>query len=198
MSLRRSLVVTLVLVTFSSFACGGDPPDKEMQQAQNAIDQARAAGADRYAVEEFTAAVDALKNAHVAVDQRDYRLALNDALDSKERAENSAKLAADGKAAARSAADKALTAANAAVAAADARLKAATAGKAAPKALAGARSALSQAQRHVQDARTAFTGGDYYTALSAASAATQSTKAVNDALEATPAGNPARRRSGTN
>ena len=125
MSLRRSFVVTLVLLAFSSFACGGDPPDKEIQQAQNAIDQARAAGADRYAVEEYTAAVDALKNAHAAVDQRDYRLALNDALDSKERAENAAKLAVDGKAAARSAAEKALTAANAAVTAADTKVKAA-------------------------------------------------------------------------
>lgn len=196
MSFRRSLVVTLVLLTFSSLACGGDPPDKEMQQAQNAIDQARAAGADRYAVEEFTAAVDALKNAHAAVDQRDYRLALNDALDSKERAENSAKLAVDGKAAARSAADKALTAANAAVAAADAKVKSAAA-KMAPKVLTDAHAALEQAQAHVQQARTAFTGGDYYAALSAASAATQSTKAVNDMLEAASTTTPARRRSGT-
>jgi hypothetical protein len=197
MSLRRSFVVTVVLLTSSSFACGGDPPDKEMQQAQNAIDQARAAGADRYAVEEYTAAVDALKNAREAVDQRDYRLALNDALDSKERADNSAKLAVDGKAAAKSAADKALTAANAAVAAADTRVKAATTAKAAPKVLSSAHAALDEAQAHAQEARTAFTGGDYYAALSAASAAAQSAKAVNDALEGVPATTPARRRSGT-
>jgi hypothetical protein len=197
MWLRRSFVVTLVLLVFSSVACGGDPPDKEMQQAQTAIDQARAAGADRYAVEEFNAAVEALKNAHAAVDQRDYRLALNDALDSKERADNSAKLAVEGRAAAKSAADKALTAANGAVTAADARLKAATTAKAAPKALADARVALDEAQAHVQEARTAFTGGDYYAALSAASAAAQSAKAANDALEVVPATSPARRRSGT-
>jgi len=197
MSFRRSFVVTLVLLTFSSVACGGDPPDKEMQQAQTAIDQARAAGADRYAVEEFNAAVEALRNAHGAVDQRDYRLALNDALDSKERADNSAKLAVEGRAAAKSAADKALTAANGAVTAADARLKAATTGKAAPKALADARAALNEAQAHVQEARTAFSGGDYYAALSAASAAAQSAKAANDALEVVPATSPARRRSGT-
>ena len=30
-------------------ACGGDPPEKEMQQAQGAIDAARAAGAEQYA-----------------------------------------------------------------------------------------------------------------------------------------------------
>jgi hypothetical protein len=197
MSFRRSFVVTLVLLTFSSVACGGDPPDKEMQQAQTAIDQARAAGADRYAVEEFNAAVEALKNAHAAVDQRDYRLALNDALDSKERADNSAKLAIDGKAAAKSAAEKALTASTGAVNAAEARLKTATTAKAGPKALADARAALGEAQAHVQEARTAFTGGDYYAALSAASAAAQSAKTVNDALEVVPATSPARRRSGT-
>src|SRR5436190_23929156 len=119
MSLRRSFASTLVLFALSSFACGGDPPDKEIQQASNALDAARAAGADRYAVEEYTAAVEALKNARAAVDQRDYRLALNDALDSRERAENAGRLAVDGKAAARSAAERALTAASAALAAAD-------------------------------------------------------------------------------
>jgi hypothetical protein len=196
MSLRRSIVVTLVLLAFSSFACGGDPPDKEIQQAQNAIDQARAAGADRYAVEEYTAAVDALKNAHAAVDQRDYRLALNDALDSKERAENSAKLAVDGKVAARSAAEKALIAASAAVTAADAKVKAAGTGHLPARTVTDARTALDEAQAHVQEARTALTGGDYYAALSAASAATQSAKMATDKLEASPSTTP-RRRSGT-
>src|SRR5262249_22195392 len=145
----------------------------------------------------FNAAVEALKNAHAAVGQRDYRLALNDALDSKERADNSAKLAIEGKAAAKSAADKALTAANRAVNTADGRLKFRTTAKASPKALADARAALDEAQAHVKDARTAFTGGDYYAALSAASAAAQSAKAANDALETVPATSPAHRRSGT-
>jgi hypothetical protein len=196
MSLRRSLVVTVVLVAFLSVACGGDPPDKEIQQAQNAIDQARAAGADRYAVEEYAAAVEALKNARTAVDQRDYRLALNDALDSKERADNSAKLAIEGKAAARSAADKALIAANAALAAADTKVKAATAAHLSQRALADARAAIDQAQAHVQEARTAFNGENYYAALSAASAATQSAKVATERLEAAPAATP-RRRPGT-
>jgi hypothetical protein len=196
MSLRRSFVVTLVLFVFSSFACGGDPPDKEIQQAQNAVDQARAAGADRYAVEEYSAAVEALKNAHTAVEQRDYRLALNDALDSKERAENAARLAIDGRAAARSAADKAMTQATTAINAAETRIKTATAAHVAARTLAEARTALDEAQRHVQDARTALNGGDYYAALSAASAATQSAKAATEKLEVAPASTP-RRRAGT-
>jgi|KBSSwiS6_1023812.scaffolds.fasta_scaffold05923_3 hypothetical protein len=192
MPLRRSFVVTLVLLALSSFACGGDPPDKEIQQAQNAIDQARAAGADRYALEEYTAAVEALKNAHAAVEQRDYRLALNDALDSKERADNAARLAVDGKAAARSAADKAMTAANAALNTADAKVKAAAA-KTPPRSLGDARAALDEAQKHVQEARTAFSNGDYYAALSAASATTQAARAATEKLDTPSASQPRRK-----
>ena len=69
-----------------------------MDQAQGAIDAARAAGADRYAATEYTAATDALKRAQDAVAQRDYRQALNEALDSREHAQNAAREAADSKA----------------------------------------------------------------------------------------------------
>lgn len=75
-------------------ACG-DPPNKEMDQAQGAIDAARAAGAEQFAATEFAAAVDALMRARTAVTERDYRLALNDALESRERAQNAAREAAD-------------------------------------------------------------------------------------------------------
>src|SRR5258706_6960077 len=91
MTLRLpACIVAAVLVT----ACG-DPPNKEMDQAQGAIDAARAAGADRYATSEYTAATDTLKRAQDAVAQRDYRQALNEALDSREHAQNAAPEAAD-------------------------------------------------------------------------------------------------------
>src|SRR4029077_14429983 len=76
-STRRLLLSLAVLVAMTGAACGGDPPDKEMQQAQSAIDAARTGGADQYARDEFTAAQDALKRAQEAVTERDYRLALN-------------------------------------------------------------------------------------------------------------------------
>lgn len=72
-----------------------------MDQAQGALDAAKAAGAEQYAPAEYAAAVDALKRSHDAVAQSDYRLALNHALDSRERAQNAARQAADGKAQAR-------------------------------------------------------------------------------------------------
>lgn len=66
-----------------------------MDQAQGAIDAARAAGADRYAEKELAAANAALKSANEAVEQGDYRLALNHAIDSREQAQNAARVAAD-------------------------------------------------------------------------------------------------------
>ena len=85
----------LVLVLLA--ACG-TPPHKEMDQAQGAIDTARAAGADRYAPDEFRAAERSLTLANEAVGQRDYRLALNHALESREQAQTSARLAAEAQA----------------------------------------------------------------------------------------------------
>ena len=112
--MRRWLLLLVVAVEVGASACT-HPPDKEMQQAQGAIDAARAAGADQYGRDEFAAAEEALRNAHEAVAQRDYRLALNDALDSRERAQNAAKEAAHNKAAARADADRALFDATAAI-----------------------------------------------------------------------------------
>ena len=86
-----------------------------MQQAQGAIDAARAAGADRYAREEFTAAEDALKRAHDAVAQRDYRLALNPRSTPRARADRR-QAGRRRKAAARADAERALADADAALA----------------------------------------------------------------------------------
>src|SRR5258706_16064839 len=104
MTLRLpACIVAAVLVT----ACG-DPPNKEMDQAQGAIDAARAAGADRYATTEYTAANDALPRARLAVTGRDYRQALNDALESREHARNAAREAADTKAQLRSSVERSM------------------------------------------------------------------------------------------
>ena len=86
------LCVALVAVAICTGACG-TPPTREMNEAESAIDAAHAAGADRYAMEEYQAAVDALTNARTAVEARDYRLALNHALDSRERAQVAARQA---------------------------------------------------------------------------------------------------------
>jgi hypothetical protein len=175
-------------------ACSGDPPDKEIQQAQGAIDAARAAGADRYAIEEFAAAQTALKRAHDAVGERDYRLALSNALDSRERAQSAAKMAADGKAQARVDADRAIQAATNALAAAKTALKGAETARAAAKAVAAMRAAISDGERRLQEARTTFDQGEYAATVTACSAVTNALRAATSDLEASTSAATRRRR----
>jgi hypothetical protein len=162
-------------------ACSGDPPDKEMQQAQIAIDAARAAGADRYATGEFSAAQEALSHAHDAVNERDYRLALNYALDSRERAQNAVKEATERKAAARQEADQAISGALTALNSARNRLKTAEVSKVPARALAGPRNGINAAEKRVQEARAAMEKGEYTGATSTASnAAADLTRYAHD------------------
>src|SRR5688500_10191919 len=100
---RRLALVILIL----SAGCA-EPPNKEINQAQGAIDAARAAGADRFAAAEFAAATDALTRSEAAVAAGDYRLALNHAIDSRERAQSAAKMAVEGRADARGQAERAI------------------------------------------------------------------------------------------
>jgi hypothetical protein len=155
-----ALLGPALLVVLSLAACGS-PPDKEMHQAQGAIDAARAAGADIYAPEEFKAAVDALTHAQEAAGQRDFRAALNSALDSRERAQNAAKMAADGKAAARSAAERLLADVTSAIAVSAARLQAAEAARAPKSATDPLKEGLASARQATEDAGKALASQDY-------------------------------------
>ena len=169
-SVRQCGLSLLIAAALAAFACGA-PPDKEMQQAQGAIDAARAAGADQYAHEEFVAAEDALKHAHEAVDERDYRLALNHALDSLERAQNAAREAADGKATARSDADRAIADATAALNRVRAALKTAETARVPVRTLTLARLVIADGDQRLQKARAAFGRGDYLGAAAAVTGA---------------------------
>jgi hypothetical protein len=132
-----------------------------MDQAQGAIDAARAAGADRYATEEYQAAVSALKSAQDAVAQRDYRLALNHALDSRERAQAAAKQAADQQVTLRSASERRLGQVTAMLAQANQRLAAAEAAHVARRSLNAPRTGIVAADTSLQKAGTQINEGDY-------------------------------------
>ena len=170
MSSTRRLVLSLAVVAAVAGAACGDPPDKEMQQAQGAIDAARAAGADQYAREEFAAAEDALKRSYDAVAQRDYRQALNTALDARERAQAATKESVNRKATARSDATKALADADAALHDSRAKLKAAEIAHVPARALASGRKSIDNGESAVQEARAAFEKGDYLAAIDTAHA----------------------------
>lgn len=183
----------MCLVAVLAVGCGGEPPEKEIQQAQGALDSAAAAGAALYATDEFNAAQQALGDAKAAVDQRDYRLALNHALDSRDRAQTAAKEAADGKAAARSAAEHALSDADAALAGAHEKLKAAEEKKLPARLLAAPKSGITTADARLQEARAAFDQGRYKEVPALATAASALLTTPLEQLEAA-AAPPARRR----
>jgi hypothetical protein len=163
MTLRLFACILAALVIT---ACG-DPPNKEMDQAQGAIDAARAAGADRYAATEYTAATDALKRAQDAVAQRDYRQALNEALDSSEHARNAAREAADTKAQVRGEVERDMAQIASLIAEANTRLAAATKARSSRRALDGPRSELAAVDDSVQKAGAAMKADDYLSARAA-------------------------------
>ena len=182
-SIRRLVLSLALLAAVASTACG-DPPDKEMQQAQGAIDAARAAGADQYAREEFTAAEDALKRSHTAVDQRDYRQALNAALDARERAQAAAKESVSKKATARADASKALADADTDLHDARAKLKTAEAAHVPARTLTIGRKAIDTGETAVQEARTAFEKGDYLGSIETARGVSSHLRPVTHDLDA--------------
>lgn len=147
-----------------------EPPDKEMNQAQGAIDAARAAGADQYATTELASATDALMRSEEAVAQKDYRLALSLAIDSRERAQNAAKTAVDARADARGDAERIVAEANAALTQARGRLDAAVLAKLPRRTAADAGLALAAADKQMQEARAALARDDYPQAIRLAKA----------------------------
>ena len=161
--LRRSSLLPIAALVCSlsfSLACA-TPPTREMDQAQGAIDAARAAGADRFATEQYEAAVKALQSAQDAVGQRDYRLALNYALDSRDRAQRAAKEAASQQAVLRSAAERRLSEVTASLDRAEQQLKAAESARVPRRATAAARTAITAAEASLQKAGTSIQAGNY-------------------------------------
>lgn len=81
-----------LLLCTAAVACG-EPPTKEMDLARQTIEAARSAQAERYAPAELTAAQAAMDKSAAAVSSRDFKLALNHALDSHERAKTASSVA---------------------------------------------------------------------------------------------------------
>ena len=148
--------LALVIVVISA-GCA-EPPNKEMNLAQGAIEAARAAGADRFAAAEFTAATDALKKSHEAAAGNDYRQSLNHALDSFERAQNAAKLAVEGRANARGEAERVVAQAATLLATAETRLKAS---RLPARTLKAPQQTIDAAGMALQKARSALAKEDY-------------------------------------
>ena len=157
---RSFLPAVLLALTLVSAGCA-EPPNKEMDQAQGAIDAARAAGAEQYATAEYTAAITALKGAHDAVAAGDYRLALNHALASHERAQNAARETANSKAVKRADAERTLAEIETALTQAQTRMKAGSRARVPQRVLAAQSKELGVIRADLQKARATVAGGDY-------------------------------------
>jgi hypothetical protein len=131
-----------------------------MDQAQGAIDAARAAGADRYASTEFAAATTALENANAAVDQGDYRLALNYAIESREQAQNAARVAADTRAKVRGEVERSIAEVNALIDQVSAWIDSPASART-PRTRRTAQQIVKQATADVQKAGSAMQAEDY-------------------------------------
>ncbi len=158
--LRLARRLAFVIVVLSA-GCGAEPPNKEMNQAQGALDAARAAGADTFAAAEFTAAQDALKKSEDAVTAGDYRQALSFALDSRERAQTAAKMAVEGRANARGQAERAITEVATLLARLQRELKDPDVARATARALKAPRAAATKSDKMLQEARAALAAENY-------------------------------------
>ena len=172
-----------LIITVLSASCA-EPPNKEMNQAQGVIDVARAAGADKFAAAEFTAATEALKRSEAAAAAGDYRQALSHALDSRERAANAAKMAVDGRADARGQAERAIAEVATLLARAQTELKDPDLARLNARVLSTPRATVAAAEKTVQEARAALNIEDYAgvtTALNGAAAELQAALTEIDA-----------------
>ncbi len=139
------------------------PPDKERQQAEAALAAARSADAETYATVEFQDAQSALKKYDAAVGQRDYRQALNHAMEARDLAYTAATKAQARKTELRSQADRLAADLDALITRATARLTS-------PQRPAGAaatrlRSARDAGREALQEARTHLVQLDYQKAV---------------------------------
>ena len=182
-----------LIVTILSASCA-EPPSKEMNQAQGAIDAARAAGADKFAAGELTAAMDALERSEDAVAAGDYRQALSHALDSRERAQAAAKMAVDGRADARGQAERAIAEVATLLTRAQSQLKDPDITRANAKTLTAARSTVAAVEKLLQEARTALKTEDYATVNKALNGAATQLQAALTQIDAAASPRPAQRK----
>jgi hypothetical protein len=182
---RLALLIPVLLAV----ACS-EPPNKEMNLAQGAIEAARAAGADRFAAAELTAAVDALKRSNDAVADDDYRQALSHALDSFERAQNAAKLAVEGRANARGEAERAVAQVATLLATAETQLKASPQART----LKGPQQTIDAAATALQKARSAMEKEDYLAVAPALDGTAAALQAALTQIDAPAAAVPGRRK----
>lgn len=195
-TLRHAHPAWLLAGLLAVSACA-EPPTREINQAQGAIDAARSAGAAQHATEELAAADAALKRAHAAVTERDYRQALSSALDARDRARAAARESATKMAQLGRDAAQAIENAARAVEVARTTLAPRPGSREARGELARTQAALTATAGTLQEARSALAAGDYPKALTQAQAVLERVRVLSvEAAKTGPQARPAARGSG--
>jgi hypothetical protein len=157
---RLTPLVAILSVLVFATGCT-EPPTKEMNQAQGAVDAARAAGAEQYAPSELAAAVDALQRSEAAVTQNDYRLALSLAIDSRSRAQNAAKAAVNARVKLRGDAERAVAEVETLLSHARTQLTDQRLATVPARSLREPRAMIDAVEKSMQEARAALKADDY-------------------------------------
>ena len=171
-----------------------EPPQKEIDQAQAAVDGAKNAGAESYAADEYNAAVTALQKSRDAVTQRDYREALNYAIDARQRGADAAKQAVAGRTRAHAAAEKLVTECSARASQLDTDIRVAEGAHVAPRDLRSVRTTLADAQSALQETRNSMDAGNYAEVVTALTEVRRKLDAAIAAVDALRQRPPRRRR----
>ena len=164
---------TVIFVAFLTIGCSA-PPDKEHQQALQAVAAARTPDAVAYAADELAAAENALAAYDQAVAVRDYRQALSRALDAREKAAAVPRIASERKAQVRMQAESLLAECNAVLSSLRARQSATGPGRPTPAQLTRLRQALRTKPAQISAAEALITQQEYRKAIAALTPVLQS------------------------
>jgi len=189
----RAATWLCALLALCGAAAGcAEPPTKEIDQAQAAIEVAMSAGAERFAATDLAGARTALTQARDAVGQRDYKLALAHAIDSRERAQTAARAAGEARAVLKRETQSALAGAMALQARAQRLIATASSGPARTRAR-RARALHAKLTASLQEARTLVEAGDDIKASEALTRLKAEFEKLIDELEGRPAAQSSRK-----
>lgn len=167
---RLPLPAILLSILVLAPACS-TPPDKERGQAEGAIAAAREASAEVYAVDDLRAAEAALARYDEAVAQKDYRQALNAALDARDRAYEAVRRASTAKADARARAEQLAQSLDTLATTVSQRLSGAGTPRVTGANAQRMKKAMAAGSTALQEARTAIDAGQYPAAITILEAA---------------------------
>jgi len=161
------MTLPLAIVLLSLAACE-EPPVREIDLAQSALNRARDGGADRFAADRFKEAEAALATARQKLEAKDYRSALSAATDAGEKSKAALQAAEAAKTLAKSAAETALVEAEASFDDVQSVKEQASASKVPEKTFEGLEPALTEARDEATAIAHTIEAGDFVQAHKAA------------------------------